>query len=79
MIDEILMKIYHLYQNSPKRLRELKAFSNTLEEAIPKPSKAYGTHWIDHKFWAMEILLSHYGTYMTHIESLNQIVQFWDL
>ena len=34
--------------------------------------KAYGTHWIDHKFWVMKILLSHYGTYMTHIESLSQ-------
>ena len=38
MIDEMLMKIYYLYHNSPKRPRELKAFSNTLEEAEPKPS-----------------------------------------
>ena len=42
-IDEMLMKIYYLYQNLPKRLRELKAFSNTMEEAVPKPNKAYGT------------------------------------
>ena len=34
MIDEMLMKIYYLFQNSPKRLRELKAFSNALEEAV---------------------------------------------
>ena len=72
MIDEMLMKIYYLYQNLPKRLRELKVFSNALEEAAPMPSRAHGTCWIDHKFWVMEILLSHYGTYRTHIESLSQ-------
>ena len=67
MIDKILMKIYYLYPNSPKRLIELKAFSNVLEEAVPKPAKVYGTRWIDHKFSAREILFSHYGTYITHI------------
>ena len=34
MIDEMLMKIYYLFQNLPKRLRELKAFSNALEEVV---------------------------------------------
>ena len=72
MVDKILMKIDYLYQNSPKRLRELKAFSKDLEEAVPKPTKAYGTRWIDHKFWVGEVLLSHYRTYITHIESLSQ-------
>ena len=38
MIDEMLMKIYYLYQNLPQRPRELKAFSNALEEAEPNPS-----------------------------------------
>ena len=68
MIDEMLMTIYYLYQNSPKRLRELKAFSNALEEVVPKSSKPYGTCWIDHKFQAMEItklqpLRNIYGTH----------------
>ena len=43
MIDEMLMKIYYLYQNLPKKLRELKVFSNALEEAAPMPSRAHGT------------------------------------
>ena len=30
--------------------RELKAFSEALAEAGPKPSKVYGACWIDHKF-----------------------------
>ena len=69
---KMLMKIYYLYQNSPKRLRKLKKFSNALEEVLSKPSQAYGTCWLGHKFWLMEILLNHYGTYMVHIESLSQ-------
>ena len=52
-------------------LRVLEAFSNALKEAIPKPSKAYGTRWIDQKFLAMEIILNHYGSYMAHVESLS--------
>ena len=56
----------------PKRLENLKTFSNALEEAVSKPSKVYGTRWTDYKFWAMEILLSHYGTDMALIESLSQ-------
>ena len=59
MIDEILVKVYYLYQNLSKRLRELKGFFNALGEAVPKPSKAhkplwsvYGTHNIiePHRF-----------------------------
>ena len=49
-------------QNFQKRLRELKVFSDSLEEAVPNLCKEYGTCWIDHKFLVMEILLSHYGT-----------------
>ena len=44
MIDGMLMKTYYLYQNLPKKLRELKAFSNTLKEVAPEPNKAYETH-----------------------------------
>ena len=44
MIDGMLMKTYHLYQNLPKKLRELKAFSKALKEAAPEPNKAYEIH-----------------------------------
>ena len=37
-----------------------------------KPSKSYGTHWIDHKLTSMKIMLENYGTYIRHIESLSQ-------
>ena len=71
-IDDMLTKLYYLYQKSPKRLRELKAMAEVWEKSIPKPSKAYGTRWINHKMRAMQIVLDNYGPLMSHIESLSQ-------
>ena len=36
-IEEILMRIYYLYQNSPKRLRELKCIAESYKKSVPKP------------------------------------------
>ena len=69
-IDEMLSKLYWLYQKSPKRLTELKELSEVFEKSIPKPTKADGARWIDFKYRAMEKVLSNYGPYMTHLEQL---------
>ena len=42
-IDEMLSKLYWLYQKSPKRLTELKELSEVFEKSISKPTKAGGT------------------------------------
>ena len=49
-IDEMLMKLHYLYQKSPERLRELCEFAPAYEGGIPKPTKATGTRWIEHKY-----------------------------
>ena len=49
-IETMLMKLYYLYQKSPKRYRELKELSEAYEKTITKPTKAHGTRWIDHKY-----------------------------
>ena len=69
---DIANKIFYLYQKSPKRLRELKEFAEIYEKSVPKPAKAGGTRWIDHKFCAMSVILQNYGIYITHLESLAQ-------
>ena len=69
-IDEMLSKLYWLYQKSPKRLTELKELSEVFAKLIPKPTKADGTRWIEFKYQAMEKVLSNYGPYMTHLEQL---------
>ena len=71
-VDKMLTKLYYLYQKSPKRLKELREFGNAFDKSIPKPTKAYGTRWIDHKLRAMEIILNNYGCYILHLDSLSQ-------
>ena len=48
------MRAFYLYQKSPKRLSELRELSEAYDKTVPKPSKATGTRWIDHKYRAME-------------------------
>ena len=70
-IDDMLMKLCYLYEKSPKQHRELKELPEAYANSIPKPSKAHGTRWIEHKYSAMEKLLENYGGYMVHLESLS--------
>ena len=42
-IDNMLMKLYYLYEKSPKRYRELKELSEAYANSVPKPFKAHGT------------------------------------
>jgi hypothetical protein len=69
-VDELLLQLYYLYQKSPKRYRELQGLAEAWGNSVPKPTKACGTRWIDHKYKAMKIALENYGVLMTHIESL---------
>ena len=39
-IDEMLTKLYYLYQKSPKRLQQLRELNDAYEKSIPKPTKA---------------------------------------
>ena len=71
-IDTRLTKLFYLYQKRPKRLCELKEFAKIYEKSVPKPTKAGGTQWIDHKFCAMSVILQNYGIYITQLESLAQ-------
>ena len=67
-----------MYQKSPKQLRELRRVAEAWEQSVPKPTKACGTHWINHKCNAMEIILENYGAFMTHVESLSQTDSSWE-
>ena len=69
-IDEMLTKLYYFYQKSPKRLQQLRELNDAYEKSIPKPTKAYGTRWVDFKFQAMERILGNYEPYITHLEQL---------
>ena len=68
----MLMKFYYLYKKSPKCLQELKCIEDTWVKSVPKPSKSYGTRWIDHKLTSIKIMLENYGAYISYVELLSQ-------
>ena len=72
-IDEIsamLVNLYYVYKNSPKRLRELKSIGEVMEESVNKPRKAQGTRWLQHKSRALHTLLSGYPVITAHLEAM---------
>ena len=71
-VDTMLTKLFYLYQKSPKRLHELREFSEIFVKSAAKPAKAGGggTRWIGHKMRALNIVLQSYGVFITHLESL---------
>lgn len=77
-IDELILRLYYLYQKAPKKLQELRELFDVFKGAMDymdgscKPKKASGTRWISHKLNAMKNILDKWGLYMTHLESLSQ-------
>ena len=55
-----------------KCLSKLRELSEAYDKAVPKPSKATGTLWINHNYRAMELFFKHFGLYMSHLERLEQ-------
>ena len=58
-----------MYQKNAKRLSELQRLSETCDKTIPKPTKALGSRWIDHKWKVIEILYKNYGAYISHLSN----------
>ena len=55
-IDEMLLRIYFIYEKSPKKCRELESIVNDLKEVFNfsdegkgvRPIRACGTRWVCH-------------------------------
>ena len=62
-VETVMRDLYYIYQNSEKRLRELRSLRDILKDVYSfengqvKPSKASGTCWIDHKLRAMKAFI----------------------
>ena len=63
-VDDMLLKLYYLYEKSPKKCRELTEVVSDLKECIDvdeagiKPIRASGSRWVSHKLNAMRRILS---------------------
>ena len=71
-IENFLLQLYYLCEKSPVRLRVLHELSSAYQELIPKPTKANGTRWLEHKYVAIKIALENFEAYIPHLEELAQ-------
>ena len=77
-IDEMLLRLYYLYEKSPKRCRELEDIITDLKECLcfdnagVRPVRASGSRWVTHKLNAMKRILSKFGAYTNHIATLSE-------
>ena len=84
VIDEMLLRVYYLYHNSPKKCRELDEVVQQLkmclqeqDSDVPKlnlrgsrPIRACGTRFVTHKVAALNRLIQCFGAYLAHLVTL---------
>ena len=68
-----LMDLYYVYQNSPKKLRELRVLADVLDLQIKKPKKAHGTRWVQHRLDAAQALIRGFEPICKHLESMAAV------
>ena len=78
LVDEMLLRLYLLYEKSPKKCRQLEDVVVELKKCLStedggmRPIRASGSRWISHKWNAMKRVLSKYGAYTSHIAALSE-------
>lgn len=77
-VDELLLRLYYLYEKSPKRCRELEDIIADLkvcfsfDDAGVKPVRASGSRWVAHKHNTMKRIISKFGAYTNHLAALTE-------
>ena len=70
-IDEMLLRLYNLYEKFPKKCRELDDIVADLKDAMCF-GDASGSRWVVHKLNAMKRVISKYGAYTNHLLALSE-------
>ena len=74
----MLLRLYYLYEKSPKNCCVLKDVVSELKEVyeFPKtgsiPVCAQGTQWINHKRNALQSVVDRYGAYLNHLSTVAE-------
>ena len=75
-LQEMLLRLYYLYEKSPKKSRELENISTDLQQVFDlskggnRPIRSCGTRWAVHKRKALQRVLDRYGVYIAHLSTL---------
>ena len=77
-VEEMLLRLYYLYERSPKKCRESDDIVADLRQYLTfddkgvRPVRASGSRWVTHKINAMKRVLSKFGAYVSHLIALSQ-------
>ena len=77
-VQEMLLRLYYVYEKSPKKSRELESIVSDLEQAFDlakggnRPIRSCGTRWISHKRKALQRVLDRYSAYIAHLSTLAE-------
>ena len=77
----MLLKLYSLYERSPKKCRQLEDIVADLKESLDPtelpqkggnhPLRTNGTCFVAHKVKALERMIDRYGAYLGHLKALT--------
>jgi hypothetical protein len=74
----MLLRLYYLYEKSPKKCRELSDLMDDLKEVFEFPEggnlpvRAHGSRWISYKRKALQRFVDRYGIYLKHLAKLTE-------
>ena len=74
----MLLRLYYLYEKSPKKSRDLAAIIEDLKKIFSFPNggnfpvRCQGTRWVSHKRKALQRVLDRYGAYIAHLIALTE-------
>ena len=77
-IDEMLLRLYYIYEKLPKKCRELEEIVKELQDCLQfddagvRPVRSSGSRWVTHKLNAMKRVLSKFGAYTNHLAVLSE-------
>ena len=75
-MQEMLLRLYYLYEKSPKKSRELENITTDLKQVFDlskggnRPIRNCGTRWVTHKRKALQRVVDRYGIYIAHLSTL---------
>ena len=77
-IEEMFLRMYYLYEKSPKKSQELSSVVEELKEFFEFPPcgnipvRSQGSRWITHKRRALQRIVDRYGAYICHLTALSE-------
>ena len=81
-IDDLLLRMYYIYEKSPKKCRALDDIGFELKSRFEQSEvplkggirslRACGTRFIAHKVAALERMIDRFGAYLTHFVAMTE-------